>query len=183
MVPKKEVKRKIKEKRRKSIVVCVSGTPGTGKTTLSKLICRKFGLKYVDLNNILKKTASLGYDKKRDSYIIDEEKVSREVEKILKKENEKSKRGVVFDSHLSHFIKPKLVDLCIICTCKLKELKRRLQGRGYKKEKVKENLEAEIFQVCEEEARRIGHHVRIVDCSNGINEEGIKDILKGADKF
>ncbi len=170
---------KRKKNKGKMIGICVSGTPGTGKTTLSKIICRKFGLKYVDLNKVLKKTASLGYDEKRDTYIIDEEKVSGEAEKILKKEGKKAVKGVVFDSHLAHFINPTLIDLCIICTCELKELKRRLESRGYKKEKVKENLEAEIFRVCEEEARRIGHHVKIVDCSRGINEEKARDILKG----
>ena len=177
MVPKKKEQGGKRGKHKKMVVICVSGTPGTGKTTLSRFICRKFGLKYVNLNEVLKKKASIGYDKKRDSYIINEEKINREAENLLKKAKTKEKKGIVFDSHLSHFIKSKNVDLCIICTCELKELKRRLKGRRYKEEKIRENLEAEIFQICGEEAREIGHHVRTINCSKRISEEKIKEIM------
>ncbi len=178
MVPKRKVHNG-KKKKQKKIVICVSGTPGTGKTTLSKAICEKFGLKYVDLNEVLKRKASLGYDEERDSYIIDEEKINKEAEKLIRKAEERRGKGVVFDSHLSHFISPKNVDLCIICTCELKELRERLKRRGYKERKIRENLEAEIFQVCEDEAKEIGHHVKRVDCSKGVRECKINEIMSG----
>ena len=36
-------------------VVCVSGTPGVGKTTISKKIASRFGFKYIDVNRVVVK--------------------------------------------------------------------------------------------------------------------------------
>ena len=51
----------------------------------------------------------------------------------------------------------------IIVKTSLKNLKKRLEKRGYNKLKVRENLEAEIFDVCFEEAKELGHKVEVVE--------------------
>ena len=47
-------------------VLIVTGTPATGKTTLSKKLAKKLNFHYLDVNKVIKKyNISEGYDKKR----------------------------------------------------------------------------------------------------------------------
>ena len=136
--------------------IAVSGTPGTGKTRLAKSFVKKRFV-YVDLKNI--KGISSGYDKKRKCRIIDTTIMVKKIIELIKKNPEKS---FVFDSHLSHYIPKKYVDLCIITKCSLKTLQKRLVKRGYSKKKIQENLQSEIFDICLNEAKEFGHKIKIV---------------------
>ena len=52
-------------------VIIVTGTPGTGKTTVAKHVGKVLKLKYVDVNMLIKeKDLATGYDKKRNCAII-----------------------------------------------------------------------------------------------------------------
>lgn len=145
------------------MIVVVTGTPGTGKTFFAKTLCRKYCFGYVDVKKLIKeKKLSSGYDKKRKCEIIDIKKLNSELIKIITKSN-KNKKNLAIDSHLSHFLLKKYVDVCFVTKCSLKELKKRLQKRKYSKEKIRENLDAEIFDTCFIEAEEQGHNVRIID--------------------
>ena len=69
----------------------------------------------------------------------------------------------MIDSHLSHFLPSKYVDKCYVTKCNLKELEKRLKKRKYSKKKIRENLDAEIFDVCFEEAKENKHDIEIID--------------------
>ena len=141
-------------------VIIVSGTPGTGKTTVARKLAKDKGFLYVDVNKVIEKDKlSEGYDEEKDTKIIDTKKLNKALVKIIKKSKEK---GLVIDSHLSHYLPKRYVDKCIITKCSLKELKKRLEKRGYLKEKVRENLDAEIFDTCRIEALEAGHEVEVV---------------------
>lgn len=143
-------------------VIIVTGTPGTGKTIVAKKIAKEKGYSYIDVNKIIsEKKISSGYDRKRECKIIDVEKLNKALVQIIKK----SKKGLVIDSHLSHYLPKKYVDLCIVTKCSLKELKKRLKKRNYSKSKLEENLEAEIMEVCLNEAKEKGHKVEVFDTS------------------
>ena len=59
-------------------VLIVTGTPGTGKTTLAKTIASKLHLNYIDINKIVKKyNLSESYDRKRRTKIIDIKRLNR----------------------------------------------------------------------------------------------------------
>ena len=131
-------------------VIVVTGTPGTGKTTVAKKIAKLLGYRYVDVNQVITHhKLSEGYDRKRKCKIIDTKRLNLILIKLITA----SKEGLVIDSHLSHFLPKKYVDICIVTRCKLKTLKRRLSKRGYDKNKVQENLESEIFEICLTEAK------------------------------
>jgi len=139
-------------------VIIVSGTPGTGKTTYAKKLAKEKNLKYIDVNKIIDTyNLSEGYDKDKDSKIIDTDKLNLVLVELIKKE-----KDVVIDSHLSHYIDPEYVDSCIITKCSLKTLEKRLKEREYSKEKIRENLDAEIFDTCRVEAIELGHSVTVV---------------------
>lgn len=144
-------------------ILIITGTPGVGKTTLAKALAERYGYHHVDVNLLVKQRKLGGkYDQKRKCTIVDIRKLNRHLlQIILWAKHEKIK--VVIDSHLSHYLPPKVVDRCIVVTCDLKVLKKRLQQRKYPKAKIAENLECEIMGICEQEAREIGHRVRIID--------------------
>ncbi len=222
MIGKRKRKKGETEKRtgkREDVIICITGTPGTGKTKLTKQLVKElkkhlrkltFKPQYkvisIDLNKELKKSKlNIGFDKERDSVIIREEGITEEFLRIINKKSEdnkgrnkekvgnkgkirKTKRGIkriiIVDSHLSHFISPKIVDLCVICKCELKELKRRLKKRGYSEDKIRENLQAEIFDVCKEEASQLKHRFIEVDCSEkGKIKENISKISEEIGDF
>jgi adenylate kinase len=140
--------------------IVVSGTPGTGKTGISKLISRKLEYKYVDVKKLIKKNKlSDGYDNEKKCEIVDAKKLSRFLVKFIKKSNQ----NLIIDSHLAHYLPKKYVDMCIITKCNLKELKKRLEKRKYSREKIRENLDSEIFEICVNEAAEKGHSVIILD--------------------
>ena len=69
----------------------------------------------------------------------------------------------MIDSHLSHYLPPKYVSLCIVTKCELKNLEKRLKKRGYVQTKIRENLDCEIFDICLNEAKENKHKIKIVD--------------------
>ena len=153
-------------------IVCVSGTPGTGKTTLSRKLAGKLKFYYLDLNKIIfKYKLSEGYDRKRKTKIIDVNKLNeRLVKEIInfKKQNKKYS-GIIIDSHLSHYLPPKYVDFCVVTKCDIKELNKRLKKKKFHESKIKENIEAEIFDICLNEAKERKHNVIVVDTTKPFN--------------
>ncbi len=141
-------------------VICVSGCICCGKTKYAKKLAKERKYTYIDLNKIIDENKLKDkYDKKRKTWEVD---VSR-LKKILVKLIKNSKNNLVIDGHLSHYLPPKYVDKIIIMKCELKKLKKRLEKRGYSKLKIRENLDAEIFDVCFEEAKELGHKIEIVE--------------------
>ena len=149
------------------MIIAVSGSAGVGKTTIAKAIAKKYKLKYFDLNAQIRKNKLYdGYDKKLRSYIVDIKKIRKFMSHLLKEED-----NLVVDSHLSHFIDKKYIDLCVVVKCDIKILKKRLEKRGYNKAKIRENLDAEIFDVCLAEATELGHKVKAIDTTKGIGKQ------------
>ena len=152
-------------------VICVSGTPCTGKSTLAKKIAKKFRYKYIDVKKIIADgKLNKEYDRKRKCYIIDVKRLNNLLVNLIKD----SKENLIIDSHLSHYLPSKYVDLCIITKCDLKILEKRLKKRKYNKTKIRENLDSEIFDVCLNEAKENKHKIKIVDTSKGVNIDKIK---------
>lgn len=150
-------------------LIVITGTPGTGKTTLAEVLTEK-GFYRLDLHRHYK-DISTGYNRNKQCYDIDLEKLEKLIRQKMKEHSK-----IVVDSHISHLLPKRLVDLCVVLTCSnLKKLKKRLENRKYSKKKVRENLDAEIFQVCLTESLEKGHQVKILDTGKRISK---KEILK-----
>ena len=140
-------------------LIAVSGTPGVGKSILAIYLAKKLKFFRLDLHGHYKEI-SKGYDLKKHCYDINMKKLKELVLKV------KKERNIIIDSHISHLLPKKEVDICIIITCSdLKKLERRLKKRGYSKQKIRENLDAEIFQVCLMEAKERKLKMVVVDSS------------------
>ena len=141
------------------MIIVLTGTPGTGKSSLAKALAKKLKFPYLDVNKVIdKENLIIEYDKERDSNVVDENKLSKVLVKLIK-----SNKDLIIDSHLSHYIPQKHVDFCIVTKCDLKVLKKRLEKRKYSKSKVRENMEAEIFDICLNEAIEAKHNIIILD--------------------
>lgn len=143
-------------------VICVSGTPGTGKTTYSKKISQKKNYYYLDVNKLIKDNNLIEkHDKKRDTDIVDVDKLNKVLVKKIKSIKNNKHKGIIIDSHLSHYLPKEIVDEVIITKCNINTLKKRLSKRGYSYSKIRENLDAEIFDICRVEALEMGHKVEV----------------------
>jgi adenylate kinase len=147
--------------------IVITGTPCTGKTTLAKFVEKKLDYKRLDLHDYYEKLA-VAYNKEKKCYDLDLKKL----ESLVKKQ----KGNLVIDSHIAHLLPKKMVDLCIVLTCSnLKELEKRLQKRKYSSKKIRENLDAEIFQICLNESKELEHKLLVFD-QDVEKEEIIKEI-------
>ena len=161
-------------------VICITGTPGTGKTTISKGLAKKLDFVYIDVNRIISKhKLSEGYDKKRKTKIIDISKLNSTLINEINHYKEIKSMGLVIDSHLSHFLPKKYVNFCIVTRCGIKTLNKRLIKRKYLKNKIQENLQAEIFDVCLNEARELKHKIIPIDTSKGFNIDRLAKKIGG----
>ncbi|MDP8012397.1 MAG: adenylate kinase family protein [Thermoplasmata archaeon] len=146
--------------------ICISGTPGTGKTFISK----KLGQNVINLNEFSKLNGcTKGYDKKRKSRIVDIE--------CLK--NKLSMGDVIIEGHYSHLIP---CDLVIVLRTSPKVLRQRLKERNYDDKKIFENMEAEALGLITQEALEYNKNVYEIDTTNSSIDEivkKIKDIIDG----
>ena len=122
------------------------GTPGVGKTVVSKLLASKTDAVYINLAELVKReNLILSVDKARDTLIADVDKVSKRIREIL----ESSERDVVIDGHYAmDVVSAKDVHLAFVLRRNPDELKKTLENRGFREKKLWENLAAEVLDVC-----------------------------------
>ena len=158
-----------KQKSNKKIII-VTGTPCTGKTQIARKLSLLLHFKHIDLNKLINKEKLFtGYDKARNTKIVPLKPLINCLKRIIAQ----SETSLIIDGHLSHFLSSDIVDLCIVTKCSLKELKKRLETRHYLKEKVRENLDSEIFDVCLSEAKEKGHKLLIIDTTHKLKFSNI----------
>ncbi len=151
--------------------IAITGTPGTGKTEVAKELERK-GYDVLYLNSIVDDFV-IGYDEERESKIVDEEKMNEYVKGI--KED-----GILFiEGHLSHLMD---VDGVIVLRCHPEELVSRLEKRGWKKEKIMENAEAEALDIILDTALQKHKMVWEIDTTDIDAENAADEVLNIIEK-
>ncbi len=122
--------------------ILITGTPGTGKTSVSKRLSQLIKMEVVHLNDIIfEKNIYKEYDKERESYVVDLEKMERIC---------KAYENVIIEGHLAHYCM-RDGDIIIILRANPLTLKKRLKRRGYNIKKIEENVEAEIVDAITQE--------------------------------
>lgn len=166
-------------------VIYISGTPCTGKTTVSTKLNdyfkeNDFNTRFIKINDLaIEKDLVLGEDPDKFYKVIDIDKLNlilnEEIDDFLNKSS-KSSNIVIVEGHLSHLCEG--ADKMIILRLNPKELESRLKGRDYSDSKINENLEAEALAVCSAEAYEIyGGNASEIDTTNKSIEEVIDMII------
>lgn len=136
--------------------ILITGTPGTGKSTLGAELALRTSLNYVNVGDLAKEQDLYeGWDDKYDCHILDEDRVVDELEARM------SEGGNIVDYHGCDFFPERWFDIVFVLRTNNSLLYERLEQRNYSEEKVKENVQCEIFQTLLEEARE-SYDVNIV---------------------
>ncbi|MBS3067399.1 AAA family ATPase [Candidatus Micrarchaeota archaeon] len=155
--------------------IIVTGTPGTGKTVIARAVAKKLGYTLIEIKKIVDTNKSLYKIKKstnrfltvkeRDFFNIEKGERIVDVDKLKKaiiKELEKPKNNIIIEGHLAceMHLPAKFV---FVLRCNPKILRKRLQKRKYPKEKIDENLLAEMLDYCTQLARKNYKKPKIIE--------------------
>ncbi|XP_013790022.1 adenylate kinase isoenzyme 6-like [Limulus polyphemus] len=128
--------------------VLVTGTPGTGKSTLCSEISQISGLEWLNIGEIAKAGQLYdGYDEVLECPVIDEDQMVDELEDKM------TDGGKIIDYHGCDFFPQRWFDVVFVLRTNNTILYDRLATRGYRGHKLESNIECEIFQTLLDEAK------------------------------
>lgn len=166
-------------------VIVITGTPGVGKTATSRLLAERLGALHLDLAKIVEDEGlTLGVDEERGSLIADFERLSERVQSLI----EKSSVDVIVDGHYAPLIvSPELVKLAFVLRRQPHALEAELEARGFGGRKVKENVAAEVLDVCLWDAVNIYglgkvHEIDVTGVTLDEVAEEISRVLEGRER-
>lgn len=129
--------------------IALTGTPGTGKTTVAALL----PYRVIDLNALVKGGLNLGTDQERGCLEADMDGLEQRLEEM-------DTYGLtILEGHFSHYF----ADEAVVLRLAPSELRKRLEARGYSTKKIQENLESEALDVILVEAVEFCGHVSEID--------------------
>ncbi len=130
-------------------VILVGGSPGTGKTAVAKILASKLSVETISLSELANESGCItAEDKARNTGIIDEDCL---VEALLELTDNRSRRMVI-EGHYIDLVPSSSVQWIFILRTHPEILRDRLTKRNYSREKVIENVEAEVIGVCQMDA-------------------------------
>ena len=153
-------------------IIFITGTPCTGKTTVSEVLSEKLGCKLIKINDLaIENDFVLGIDDEKGYKVIDIPSLNEKVSEIIADNDQL----LIFEGHLSHLCYG--ADKVIVLRARPEILLSRLECRNYSQSKIRENLEAEAMGICTAEAYEIyGDDISEIDVSD-LTVDEIVDVL------
>ncbi len=140
------------------MIIIVTGTPGTGKTTLSSMLASKLGGRHIDVSRLIEEEGLwVSVDEERSNALV------ADIDAVKRRIRAENSRVLIIDSHFGEEFASGIRDEeAVVLILRLDPfiLAERLRRRGWPKRKIRENVEAEILGVCtanalSSEARRV----------------------------
>lgn len=159
-------------------VIVLTGTPGVGKTSVSKLLSDILKARLIDVDQVVREEhLILGYDRNRDSDIVDITSLSNRIVDLIQMADE----VVIVEGHYASELVPKrYVSNVIILRRDPNDLEKKLRDKGFNEKKIRENVLAEILDVCLIDAteRHSLEKLIEVDTTDKDVEETVNEILE-----
>jgi adenylate kinase len=122
--------------------IVITGTPGTGKSTIAAALASAAGLELVSVTDVARKEKLVGRGHEVDIARL------RKALRFLR-----LKKGYVVEGHLAcEMALP--ADQVVVLRTEPGTLRRRMAKRGYPKEKIEENMMAEMLDYCSQRVRK-----------------------------
>lgn len=139
--------------------ILITGTPGTGKSSLAETLVETLNSSSSNTNNnfqhipvshmAIENGFVDDFDMERNTHVLDEDRVLDHLEDVVLID---TRGGIIAEYHSSDWFPERWFDLVVVLRTEHGALVKRLDRRGYADEKVRENAECEILQVCLDEA-------------------------------
>lgn len=144
------------------MIITVTGTPGTGKTSVSK----KLGYPVIGITEFAERNNIGEMDGEEREIDIDEliEALKHEVSEY---------EDIVIEGHLAHHYPS---DYCVVLRCRPDIVRKRLSERDYSDQKVEENVEAEAMDLILSEAAQSQENIIEVDTSERDVDEVAEEV-------
>lgn len=137
-------------------ITCLTGTPGTGKSTIAAILERT-GVPVLEMEPFARSRGIYSYMEDGETLVIDESELAGGLEAYLKDRPE-----ALLVGHLSHHYGD--ADKVVVLRTEPSALERRLRRKGWARQKISENVEAEALDICLCEALQIhGRKVSEID--------------------
>ncbi|MCC6009762.1 MAG: adenylate kinase family protein [Fervidicoccaceae archaeon] len=159
------------------MIIIVSGTPGTGKSEITNGLCSLLNAYCLSASRVaIESDLVIARDFVRDTYIVDEQALESRIDELVR-----GKELVIIESLDPCLLKDKS-SLIVVTRCSSPEiLEDRMRKRGWRKEKIEENIEAEVLGVIEEQALSCKEKDRVIVVDTCA--ESIENIIKRISSF
>jgi adenylate kinase len=121
--------------------IVITGSPGTGKSTIARLLSKKMGIELIDIKALVNEKGLC----QGPECEVDVLELARELEFLEEKED------FIVEGHLACEIELP-AQFIIVLRTNPEVLKQRLSERGYPEKKLSENLMAEMLDYCTQRA-------------------------------
>lgn len=135
----------------------ITGTPGVGKTSVAKVLGEYYSLKVWNEQEFSLKEGIGEFDTTENELVVPLEKLEKSIEKLLKKE-----KNVLIEGHMLCEIKAGF-DYIIVMRCHPELLESRLDAKGYKAEKIQDNVFCEGIEYCKKHTLRNYPKAKIIE--------------------
>jgi adenylate kinase len=130
---------------KRSYAIVVTGTPGTGKTTIAKPLAYQISANYLSLTKLVTdRRLHTTFDTRRRTRIVDMRRTRAKLRKLLRVR----KTTTVIDTHVADAVPREYVRRVIVLRCHPRILEARLRRKGWNTRKTRENVIAEVLDSC-----------------------------------
>lgn len=126
-------------------VIVITGTPGTGKTTISEKLAKKLkGAELIKSNDVVKRKGLFTHRAKDGTMIVKMERLAKEINGMVRK----SRASIVIVE--GHLLCDMRVEGAVVVVVRehLKTIMNRMRKRGYTRQKIEDNIVSEGIDYC-----------------------------------
>ena len=128
------------------MIIAISGSVGSGKTTIADCLGKKLNISVVHLNDLAHEH-KIQEVPEIETFDFNLNSLLDDACKLIQNKREENK-ALILEGHFAHFIDFKLVDFLFVVNRDLKELREVYEQRKYNEKKIEENLEVESLNAC-----------------------------------